>query len=417
MTGPHFRDADFQHGLEIALDASARHGADIGEIHATADRITDGDADSWLHEWTTTAGAVWAAAAAADHAGRPVTALAHYRRAATYYATALYRVAHSSEPERQHDIWRRQRACWERVVDLTAGERIAIAYEGASLPGYFFAAPDAQAGERRPLVLINNGIDSATSQAPVLGGADAAERGYHWMTFDGPGQQAALVEQGLPLRPDWEKVLSPVLDAMLARRDVDSDRVAVVGIGQAGYLVARALAFEHRFAAAVVDPGVVDVSTFWTDPLPPSVRQRLEDGDQAGFDRELHLAELFTPGLAATHRSRGEPYGLADGSRFELYRTVREYRLGGELAQLTTPLLITDSDAERFWPGQSRQLYDRLPGHRELLSRTARKDADPSCRPLGSAAREARVFDWLDHYLHTVVSRAGEPATPVMVDT
>ena len=51
-----------------------------------------------------------------------------------------------------------------------------------------------------------------------------------------------------------------MLDAVLARADVDSDRVAVIGLGQGGYWVARALAFEHRFAAAVIDPGIVHVT-------------------------------------------------------------------------------------------------------------------------------------------------------------
>ena len=48
----------------------------------------------------------------------------------------------------------------------------------------------------------------------------------------------------------------------VARDDVDEARVAVWGVSQAGYWVPRALTVEQRFAAAVVDPGVVDVSAF-----------------------------------------------------------------------------------------------------------------------------------------------------------
>jgi Prolyl oligopeptidase family len=62
-------------------------------------------------------------------------------------------------------------------------------------------------------------------------------------------------------RPWSEAVLRPVVDAMVARPDVDPGRLAVIGASQTGYWVPRALAFEHRFAAAVADPGVVDVST------------------------------------------------------------------------------------------------------------------------------------------------------------
>jgi hypothetical protein len=34
------------------------------------------------------------------------------------------------------------------------------------------------------------------------------------VAFDGPGQQPAWFEHGIPFRPDWEAVLTPVLDAM-----------------------------------------------------------------------------------------------------------------------------------------------------------------------------------------------------------
>jgi hypothetical protein len=254
-----FLDFDFQFALECALGASYRRAADVGEVLATAARIGDGDSDSWVREWRATADRVWSAAVDAERGGRAISALTHYRLTATYFATALYRIEHSREAERELEIWRQQRACWDRAVDLCGqGERLAIGYEDTTLPGYFFRAPDAEPGEPRLLVIINNGSDGATSQMWVHGGAAASERGYPWMTFDGPGQQAALFEQGIAFRADWEAVLTPVLDAMRERPDVERDRVAVIGISQAGYWVPRALAFEHRLAAAVVDPGVTE---------------------------------------------------------------------------------------------------------------------------------------------------------------
>lgn len=54
------------------------------------------------------------------------------------------------------------------------------------------------------------------------------------MAFGGPGQQTALFEQRIAFRADWEAVLTPVVDAMLHRPDVDRDRVAVIGISQTG---------------------------------------------------------------------------------------------------------------------------------------------------------------------------------------
>jgi Prolyl oligopeptidase family len=395
-----FQDDEFQFAFEQALGASYRQGADIGEVLATAGRIGDGDADSWLNEWTATAGAAWASAVHARRNRRRVSALAHFRRAATYYATALYQISRSSEPDRRLDMWRRQRACWEQILDLTSvpGERVAIAYEDCALPAFFFPATST-GNRRRPLVVVNNGSYQATSDMWVQAGAAAAERGYHWLTFDGPGQQAMLFEHGIPFRPDWEAVLTPVLDGMLARSDVDTDRVAVIGIGQGGYWVARALAFEHRFAAAVVDPGVIDVSAAWTDRLPGEMRRQLDDRRQSAFDREMHLAELFAPSTTATLRFHGEPYGNDGGSTFRLFLAIAAYHLGDEVQQIDTPVLITESEGEQLWPGQSRQLYDRLPGAKTLVSFSAQEGAGGHCEPLAQALREARIFDWLEEYL------------------
>lgn len=399
----HFKDRDFQFGLELVLGATYHQAADVGEALATAERVKDGDADAWVDEWLATAGTCWAAAEQAVEAGRMVSAVACYRRAATYYATALSQLlqATDSSSQRELEIWRRQRQAWDRVVDRgpVPGERLAIPYEGTTLPGYFFHAPDAAPGERRPLVVMNNGSDGATSQMWVEGGAAAAERGYHWMTFDGPGQQAALYEQGIFFRPDWEAVLTPVLDAMLARPDVEPGRVAVIGVSQGGYWVPRALAFEHRVAAAVADPGVTDVLASWAHALPEVMCKQLREGKRAAFDREMHLAELLSPGTAATLSARGRPYGVESGSRFDLYQAVSAYRLGGEEQQITTPLLLTDPEGEQFWPGQSQQLYDRLPGPKQLVGFSAHEGADGHCEPMARSLRDSRIFDWLEGWL------------------
>ena len=342
-------------------------------------RITTDDPDAWLDERMAAAGSVWADATAADRAGLRPRALALYRHAATYYALALLRVFHSSEPERHLDIWRRQRACWQRTVDLSPvpGQRLAIAYEDTTLPGFFFTAPDSSPGERRPLVVINNGLGSPTSQTWARGGSAAGRRGYHWMTFDGPGQQAALYEQGIVCRPDWEAVLGPVLEMLLARSDVDPAQVAIIAIDDAGHLVARALCFERRFAAAVADPGIPDLARPWIDELPAHARLHLAAGDRVAFEREMHLAELFSPAITASLRLHGQPYGSDRRSRFDLYRTILAYRGGGELSRITTPLLIAATEDE----------------------------------PATPTRREDRVFQWLAQQFDLAATRAGRRVT------
>ncbi len=129
------------------------------------------------------------------------------------------------------------------------------------------------------------------------------------------------------------------------------------------------------------------------------MRKQLQDGKKAAFDREMGLVERLSADTAATLTFRGRPYGLDGSSDFELYQAVAAYKLAGEEEQISTPLLITDPEEEQFWPGQARELYQRLPGPKELVSFTAHEGAGRHCEPMGRALREIRIFDWLDGYL------------------
>ncbi len=398
-----FEDEGFQFGFELVLGATYHQSADVGEALATAARIPDGDADTWIREWSATATSAFDAGEHARHAGRRATALSFYRRAARYYSTALYCAAKASDfgAQRLLATWRRQHECWEHTVQLSPapGERLSIPYEGTTLHGWFFRAPDAAAGEPRPLVIMNNGSDGSTSSMWDHGGAAAAERGYHWMTFDGPGQQSALYDQGIPFCHDWETVLTPVVDLLVGRADVDSERIAVIGVSQGGFWVPRALAFEHRLAAGVADTGAVDITRAWLQAIPPAMRELLDAGEKDTFDAQMRAAEKESPAVTAVLEFRGHPYGVTSGSRYDLFKAVENFKLGDEIKDISTPLLITDPDDEQFFTGQPQELYERLPGEKQLVRFTAAEGANRHCEPMATGLRDARIFDWLQSHL------------------
>src|SRR5947208_3925776 len=83
-------------------------------------------------------------------------------------------------------------------------------------------------------------------------------RGYHCLLFDGPGQGRALIEQRLPMRPDWEKVVTPVVDVAVKLPGVDPEKIILAGWSFGGFLVVRAAAFDPRATAVIADPGQWD---------------------------------------------------------------------------------------------------------------------------------------------------------------
>ena len=98
--------------------------------------------------------------------------------------------------------------------------RVAVPYEGTTLPGYLLR-PDAS-GAPRPTFVMTNGSDGPLAVPVGHRSREALDRGWNAFVYDGPGQQSMLFERNVPFRPDWETVLTPVVDALVDRPDVDA---------------------------------------------------------------------------------------------------------------------------------------------------------------------------------------------------
>jgi hypothetical protein len=200
----------------------------------------------------------------------------------------------------------------------------------------------------------------------------------------------------MPSRPDWEAVLTPVVDALVARPDVDADALTAYGISQGGYWLPRALAFEHRFVAAAADTGVVDVSRSWFAHLPAELVHMLDTGQKEAFDQVMAAAGS-NPDVARTFAFRARPYGLTDA--YDLFTALRQYDLRDVAGSIRTPLLVTDPDDEQFFPGQAAELAGLLTAPHELVHFTAADGANHHCEPLAQRLLTAHVFGWFTRWL------------------
>src|SRR6266704_2137549 len=93
------------------------------------------------------------------------------------------------------------------------------------------AAPESSTRNRyaRPTIIYNSGYDSTREESYFVIAAAALRRGYNVLAFDGPGQGAALRQQKLVMRPDWEAVITPVVDYALTRSEIAADKIVVLG--------------------------------------------------------------------------------------------------------------------------------------------------------------------------------------------
>lgn len=398
FTSGFFADDGFDFETRITLGHATYGIADAGEVLATIAGVEDGNAKSWIAAWCALGDRLAAAAAASDAAGHRVSAAGAWIRAAVAYGASLNALAESDTTDALLPVFRQHRKAWSRYCELQqpAWQPVSIPYEATTLPGWFAPADDS--GQRRPTLILNNGSDGPISSMLACGGAGALARGYNVLFFDGPGQQSQLFEQGRPFRPDWEAVITPIVDFLLARSDVDPQAIALYGVSQAGYWVPRAIAYEHRIAAAIADGGVVDVSQSWLRHLPPEMVELLHRGDKDRFNAMISQGAPPDPKAVAQWNFRARPYGQTDP--YSTFAAMLRYRLAPEdAARIAAPLLIIDAEGEQFWPGQAEQLAAMTSKVSTLLRFTAAEGANFHCEPMARRLVDQRMFDWLDEKL------------------
>lgn len=264
-------------------------GAEIGECYATGTRVARrGGAllEAWFEEWCKLGDRLARQGEECASKDHRVSALSCYLRASNYYRTAYtFHLGIQPLPSEALDAYRRHCTMFETAATMMTSrvEVVQIDYpegKGKKLRGYLFhplaeittsAVPpppselvaDDVSGTNRtttrkyPLLIVNGGYDSTSEECYFYGVSAALARGYCCLTFDGPGQGRAVMEDGLYFREDWEVVVRRVVDYAVTRTDagVDVTRIALMGVSFGGYLAPRAASGEERISALIADPG------------------------------------------------------------------------------------------------------------------------------------------------------------------
>jgi pimeloyl-ACP methyl ester carboxylesterase len=393
-----FKNESFSFETLRAAGFSNYGGSDLGEVLVTARQIPDGNETAWLKSWKATAERVHGIARASLKQGHAVSAREAFLRASNYYRTAEF--FQRRDPANDPEVSALSSASREAFISAsrllgTPFEIIKIPYEGTTLPGYLFLVDDS--GTPRPTIIYNNGFDSTQEESYFAIGAAALRRGYNVLAFDGPGQGAAIRQQKLVFRPDWEAVITPVINYALTREEIAPKKLVLFGYSLGAFLVARAAAFEHRPAAMLLDDGIFDFHEAFRKALPSFVRTWIDSGQDR---KALPLLKLKMAVATSTR------WGLNNGvwtfgakSVVEFVRQTKQYTLEGIVDKIKTPALILDAENDQFLKGQPEILHAALKCTKRLVTLTNAEGAGEHCH-MGAMWRLHQVmFDWLDEVL------------------
>ncbi|USP73234.1 20-hydroxy-prefusarin hydrolase FUS2 [Curvularia clavata] len=404
MTGTIALCSDHHFNFEVlrVLSAARYGGADVSEVLKAAALLKPGDFESYYDVFNKLALHINKQADAINADKHPVSARDAYFRAATYFRSAEFFLHGHPDDSRIRSLWDQQMTSFDKAIALLPqpGQRFLLKGDGFDIPAIFYPATSGDTATPKPTLIVGSGFDGSQEELLHGFGFAALERGYNFMTYEGPGQPTVRQQQGLGFIHNWEKVVSPVVDHLVERPEVDSKRLALVGWSLGGYLCVRAAAFEPRIAATVAVDGVFDGSSAFSGLLPSDAKAAYETGDAGQFNgiMEKFLASGEAPTAARWAVEHGT-YSFAVNSFAEFMERVKLMTLAGIADKVKNPVLICEASDDMFFPGQPAMVKDALGDLGTHVILTDEDAASAHCHLGAFTFANQIVFDWLDDTL------------------
>jgi hypothetical protein len=388
------------------LSLAGTGGSEVNECFLALEKTKKNNDQSWVKEWAAMAEKLEQAAESSLKTGQTLNARQKFLRASAYYQVAMFSL--SPADERLFSYLARSRELFHQTAELFSPkiELLDIPFGQARLPGYFLSGGQG----KRPTLLVINGGDSTNEEMVHFIGFAAAQRGWNCLVFEGPGQWSALqLNPGLVMRADYEKPVMAVMDYLLQRTDVDADKIAVYGLSLSSQLAVRAVAYDTRIKACILNGGpVVDVNEAWEAVRPPFVKKTIPGVWDFLFGIVMKLSAQFA-GLVNHFM-----WSFGVSSLRGVLDAFVPFNIKGYAPMIHCPTLILEGEAE-YAQTDKRTILSAVRFISELTCPTTihefatDKDgwAASHCQIGGVNAASTVIFDWLDK---TLINQDQAPA-------
>jgi alpha-beta hydrolase superfamily lysophospholipase len=387
-----FRQEDFEFFFQWLTGAQTHGGSEVGESFYAASKITDGDTESWVREWSSLADRVEARARSSATRGHRVSAREAFLRAYFYRRVPLafmhptdarYRPTYQAA----QDLFREGAALADPVM-----EPFHIPFEDATLSGYLMR-PGDDAGPRKTIMMFGGG-DTFVEDLYFYLSPSGTKRGYNVVVVDLPGQ-GILPADGLTMRADAETPMKAVIDHVLRYESVDHERLAAFGISAGGYLIPRAATVDRRIRACVASSAILDFYEVWTRNTSLAKLARLESTPVMRLLERLPSRRVAAVSrLISTYMWRWGVDSITDLLEASKAMTFDPARLS-----CPTLVLIGQQEYEKFEASREwahRCIDEASTDHKELIVTPTDEGAATHAIGTNLSLMSQLVFDWLD---------------------
>ncbi len=274
----------------------------------------------------------------AEEDGHAITARDHYYEASIFYGMAQWPI-HEDDNEEITGYNAKKNECYDKYIAHAPHriERVEVPFEGRSLPALFHFPPHSD-GQKVPCVISIDGMDGFREQLVTNYGDKVLSRGMAVLAMDGPGQGECCLRKIHCTADNFTRVAPAALDYVVARPEIDADKLGVTGISMGSFWATQMAAADPRFKAAAV-------MLFCHEP---------------GMNTIFNMA-------APTFKNRYMwMAGFEDEEKFDAF--ARTLTLEGVGAKIRCPFLMIGGEDDELSPVQySYQLFDEITTDKKIV--------------------------------------------------
>ncbi|WP_265459605.1 serine aminopeptidase domain-containing protein [Enterococcus sp. HY326] len=222
-------------------------GADYGEVATVAEKIQDGNYESWYVQWQKIAEKLQQRGQKLEENRLQELAAAAYFRGSRYYQAAEFFLPPSDS---------RKREAYQNSVDLfyqgldlkkITFVRNVIEYDNLKLRTVYFPTQQAAKGT----IFICGGFDALLEELYFTNVQAATQSGYDVVLYEGPGQSAVIRNYQQPFEADWHLAVKAVVSYYEKERGPLKNKIGI-GLSLGGLLLARTASFESQLFDKVI---------------------------------------------------------------------------------------------------------------------------------------------------------------------
>lgn len=291
---------------------------ELGYYHSDINRVFSkvGSTLHFARAWATTAQEVENKARWAESVGLVNAARDYYQRAVLLYGRAQYGF-YGDDPRKTH-FHNSLVRCYEKVIEYTNNvriERIALPFEGKTIYGILFT-PLTEGPS--PCVVLGPGMDMIKEDWHGGYLKYFLSRGFAALAIDGPGQGETLLHGCKVSIDNYERAGSTFLDFLVARPEIDADRLVHFGVSMGSYWGCRIAAHDDRVKAIATAMGCYSTMEVIFQQAQPNFKTNFMYmagyDDEDDFDREV-MPQMHLRGVVEKVRC---PLLMAHGEFDEL---------------------------------------------------------------------------------------------------